>query len=455
MRNVDAGEEVVVQLPGQRTTAGNAMETVVFRVLVLPVGIAALVVTARYLLPSGQGAYFWAILTATLMVAVVGNVGMAYAHAFRTEPRAADALLRIAFLLSIGIGVVAGAALVPIDLAFAPEGYRTTALVAIGVPALVVTQALGGALLVHGRVRIWNVVQTLPPIAGLAALLVLVVGFGYGVPAALLGWSASQALAAGVAIFALRDQLRPLQMPVRAWAETRRMLSLTLRIGIANLVALLNYRIEVLVLEAQRGVREVGIYSLSVFLAELIWVVPAALAAAVIAPAASRSDREAAGTIARAARHALVLGIVIAAALAAVASTLVPVVFGDAFRASVTPLLILLPGVVLFAPGSILAIWFTVRLGKMRYAIGIAMFSVAVTCAVAIALIPSQGANGAAIATTVGYGLSMALVYVFFARTAPVRVRDFVPSRTDLADYRELGSSIRQALNRSVRADLG
>jgi O-antigen/teichoic acid export membrane protein len=445
----ESAPEAAVVLPGQRTTGRNAMETVVFRLFALPVGLATVIVTTRYLLPSGRGAYVWAILTASLMVTLVGNVGSAYANAFREKRGEPDALLRVALLLALAVGVVAGVALVPIDVALAPNGYQITSLVAISLPALVVAQALSGALLALGRTRTWNVIQTLPPIAGLVALLVLVVGLGYGVTAALLGWCAAQVLAAGVAAVAVRGYLRPFRVPSGAWAEMRRMLSFALRIGIANLVSLLNYRVEVLVLEAQRGVRAVGIYSLSVSLAELTWLVSGALAAAVVAPVVTRSDREAAGTIARAARHALVLSIVVAAALAVVAPLLVPVVFGPAFRASITPLLILLPGVVLFAPGSIFAIWFSLRLGRTRYSIGIALFSVVVTFVAAIVLIPSHGGNGAALATTLGYGLSMVLVCVFFVRTAPVRVGDFIPGRADLEDYRSLASSFRQALRRS------
>jgi O-antigen/teichoic acid export membrane protein len=46
----------------------------------------------------------------------------------------------------------------------------------------------------------------------------------------------------------------------------------------------------------------------------------------------------------------------------------------------------------------------------------------------AIVLIPSHGADGTAIATTLGYVLSMVLAYVFSVRTAPVRVGDFIPA---------------------------
>ncbi len=444
----EVSRDAPVLTPGQRATGRNAMETVVFRLLILPAGLATMIVTTRYLQPSGRGAYVWALLTATLMAALVGNIGTAYAHAFRQRPEERDALLRVALLLALGAGAIAGIALVPIDLALAPDGYGISFVVAVGVPAIVVSQALSGALLALGRTRAWNIVQALPPLAGLVTLIVLVVGLDYGLTAALLGWCTAQALAATAAAICVRDHLRPLRFPRGASAEMWKMLSFALRVGAANLVALLNYRIEFFVLEANRGVRAVGIYSLSASLAELTWVVSAALAAAIIAPVVTRSDRDAAATIARAGRHALVLGVISASVLAIMAPVLVPVVFGPPFRASITPLLLLLPGVVMFAPASILAIWFLLRLGRTRYAIGLGLFSTLVTFGAAVALIPSYGANGAAIATTVGYGITMILSYVLFIRTAPVRLGDFVPGRVDLDDYRALSVSFRRAVGR-------
>src|ERR671936_2132944 len=162
--------EAAVHQPGQRTVGRNAVETVVFRLFTIPVGLATVIVTTRYLLPSGRGAYVWAILTASLMVTFVGNIGSAYANAFRAKRRGPDALLRVALLLSLAVGVVAGVALVPIEVALAPNGYPITFIVAISVPALVVAQTVSGALLVLGRTRTWNVIQALPPTVGLVAL---------------------------------------------------------------------------------------------------------------------------------------------------------------------------------------------------------------------------------------------------------------------------------------------
>jgi O-antigen/teichoic acid export membrane protein len=378
------------------------------------------------------------------MATLVGNLGTAYTNRLRTLRADPNELMRVALLLAIGAGLVAGVALVPIDLALAPRGYGMSALVGAAVPCLVVTQALTGALLALGRLRVWNVLQALAPIAGLAALLVLVLGFGFGFRAALAGWCGAQAITAVAAVVATRRQLLPFHIGAAGIAALRPLMSFSLRIGLANLAALLNYRVEMLVLEVQRGVHSVGIYSLSAGLAELTWVVSAALAAAIVSPAVMRSDRRAAQTIARAARHSLVASTVVAIGLALSAPALVPAVFGAQFRGSVGALFILLPGVVMFAPGGALAVWFSMRVGRTDLVIGLALFSAALTCVAAVLLIPHFGINGAAGATTLGYGLSMLLVYALFVRMAPVRARDFVPGRADLEDYRQLWRKTRQ-----------
>src|SRR5919204_6627102 len=70
----------------------------------------------------------------------------------------------------------------------------------------------------------------------------------------------------------------------------------------------------------------------------------------------------------------------------------------------------------------------SLRLGKTPIRSGKPCSGVVVTFVAAIVLIPSHGADGTAIATTLGYVLSMVLAYVFSVRTAPVRVGDFIPA---------------------------
>jgi len=78
-------------------------------------------------------------------------------------------------------------------------------LAAIAAPALVpniLGASLSGVLLGTARLRLWNYIQLLPPALTLAGMLVVVVGLGGGVDAAVAMWTASYFVTAAFALVA-------------------------------------------------------------------------------------------------------------------------------------------------------------------------------------------------------------------------------------------------------------
>src|SRR5207244_1321186 len=87
-------------------------------------------------------------------------------------------------------------------------------LAAIAAPALVpniLNACLSGILLGRARVRLWNVIQILPPLLTLAGMLLVVVGLDGGVDAAVGG--AGVILLAGVTINAFGLRLAAIAAP--------------------------------------------------------------------------------------------------------------------------------------------------------------------------------------------------------------------------------------------------
>src|SRR6266849_5759508 len=124
--------------------------------------------------------------------------------------------------------------------------------------------------------------------------------------------------------------------------------------GAVQLVALVSYRAELFVLGRESGNAAVGVYSIALQAVESMWLVPAAIATGVTAPVV-------AALIARSAVRALGLATVIAGGVGAIAPFLIPAVFGHQFRGAVAPLELLLPGVVLYAPVTVLVVYLSVR----------------------------------------------------------------------------------------------
>jgi O-antigen/teichoic acid export membrane protein len=421
--------------PGARPLARGIAETLAFRGAALPLSFGIGIVTSRYLLPVGRGAFVLGLLTVTLTAALLGNIGTGVVHEIGKDRESARSLYSPAVVLSALLGIVGAVALAPLDLHFAQQDYRVVTFAVLGLAPLLLTQTVSSILLGLGRLRLWNVLQIVLPATTLVGMLALVVGFSKGVTGAITAWVAGQTAAAAIGLYATRKLWWP-PVGLRSLASTSPILMLGLRIGVVNLVSLVNYRIELIILEAYRGLNGVGIYSLATSLAELLWLVSSAVSTAIIAPAVSAHEDRAVDIVASGVRHVLLGTLTGAIVLAAVSEWLVPTVFGPRFAPAVAPLLILLPGIVVFAPGAIIAVFFSMRIGRARYALFLALGSAVATGVLAVLLIPAHGVRGAALASTVGYTASIAIAvgwFIHLTRISPLRL---VPSAADLAVYR-------------------
>jgi O-antigen/teichoic acid export membrane protein len=120
---------------------------------------------------------------------------------------------------------------------------------------------------------------------------------------------------------------------------------------------------------------------------------------------------------------------------------LLPLVFGRAFGASMVPLLILLPGVVAFGFVNILISYFAgIGRGSLNFVISV--ISVIVTLAGNAWLTPRLGAIGAALVSTVAYGLAAVLSAFSFRRgTQRFPGCSFLPRS---ADWRSAVAAVRR-----------
>ena len=431
----DIGEPDLGTRP-QRSLGRNAFETIVFRGAGLPLSFAVSVVTSRFLEPAGRGAFVLALLSVTMAAAIFGSIGTAVSREFDRAPSRRRVAFVEALLTTIAVSFPVTIVLAVIDLALAQPGYRRIAFVAVALLPILVTQTVSGALLALGRLRLWNGLQLLSSGGTLVGMLVFVVLLSKGVTGAVFAWTLAQGIVGVVAVVGARDLWLPL--PKIAWAGNRAFVMLVygVRLGLVNLLSLINYRIELIILQLYAGLHAVGIYSLAVSLGELVWLGSSAVAAALVAPMVTGEVEPAAGLVARAARNVLVLAVIGGTVLASAAPFLVPPLFGSEFRASVAPLLVLIPGIVLFAPGSTIANFFSIKVGKARYSFWMTALSAAATAVAAVIAIPRIGVLGAALASTVGYAGTMLVVYWWFCRLTSMSVIDLLPHKSDLIAYR-------------------
>ncbi len=222
----------------------------------------------------------------------------------------------------------------------------------------------------------------------------------------------------GFALIFRQVSLRSLIRPVPDDFPRRTMLTFNSLSIVLILLLMSLYHVDILMLQALSGNEQVGYYRAALKLAEFLWFVPLALQTVFVHSTSElwSNDRTAkiSELAARTTRYTFLLTAIMALGLAALANIAVPVYFGPKYPPAITPLLLLLPGALGFAVARpILAI--AQGKGNLKYPIVATGAAAGINLVLNAILIPRYGMNGAAVATSVGYGL-MFVFHLWSAR---------------------------------------
>ena len=170
-------------------------------------------------------------------------------------------------------------------------------------------------------------------------------------------------------------------------------------------------------------------------MSQSIWLLANAVAAVLAPRLTASAPSEAARVTPLVCRNTLLMSAVAALGLGAVSPWLLPALFGGDFDAAVAPLLWLLPGTVALAGSKVLTSYVFSQ-GQVFTNSMITLASLAVTLVADFALIPAFGVTGAAIASSIAYGVHFALSLVAYRRLSGGSGWDAVMVRAD--DLRRL-----------------
>ncbi len=201
-----------------------------------------------------------------------------------------------------------------------------------------------------------------------------------------------------------------------------------LRIHLGGVAIFLASRANLFVANAFLGKAEVGFLYVAITLAELIWFISVAAETVLYPQVARMTEGDAAVLTARVCRQILALSALGAAVLFIAAPAAVLLYGGHAFLPAVTPLRLLLPGIVALTISKTLsALW--VRKGWFLMLALLAGGTGVLSLILNALLIPRLGTSGAALATTIPYVLNAgASITIYWRRisrdvTAVWRIR--------------------------------
>ena len=213
----------------------------------------------------------------------------------------------------------------------------------------------------------------------------------------------------------------------------------------ANLMMLLSYRLDALIVNGLRGVTSLGYYSVATAMAETLTYGAVGFALILFPQVSSVERREADRITPVVCRNAVFMTLIGAVVMFVVSRQLILFVFGSGMTPALLPLWLLLPGIVSLAPTRVIASYLS-GIGKPIYTTYIAAGAVIFTVVLDLLLIPPFGISGAAAASSIVYTCTaVASVVVFKVESGAGLMETLVVRPNDFARYRRvLNSTLRR-----------
>ena len=400
--------------PRRLLRAGSVGETSAANLVLLAAGLVLSVATARALGPSGRGVFTLATTIGGLALLVCG-IGLQQALAFsvageRTKVPQANHLVRSATLL-VAVPVAAAAALAA--LVFCRGDLRAAlVVVALTLPAGVAAQQLLGVLQGLQRLRRFNVARMVPAIVTTALVVVLALAGVLTAPWAVLAYAAG--LLAGLLVTLGPARTAGVARPPRAWA--REIVRYGLVVNLASIAYQSNRQLAVIVIAAAGTVSDAGRYAVALGYATPVAAIASAIALHALPEiAAARTGPDWIAIAGRRLRLALVATVPAAAVMALLAPVLIPLVFGDAFAASVRPAQVLCLALALLGIAHVLH-EICRGVGAVGRSAAIEAAGAIVSSAALVLVVATHGITGAAICVTATYAVTCGALVVLVGR---------------------------------------
>lgn len=406
-------------------------------------GLGCGVIVARFLGPTAKGAIALYGLIAGFL-ALAGNLGLGLANVHLAG--SGQIVPGRAWANSLYLALLAGPLLAVLTIftfpvlgivVKRPVDMGLLGIVLCGLPLLLLLDYQINLLRGLGDLEGFNQAGMMRQLGRLAALGLLVAVLGGFVASAL--WAANISILLAVLWSGYRLAKKTTLSLVPSWIGLKRSLSYGLKGQPGQIIQFFNYRLDLILLALFWTNREVGIYATAVFLAEMIWYIPAAVSTVLLPAVSSAGTESRAKEISlKAIRHTVFLSLAAAVVLALSAQWLITMLYGTAFVPAVRALQVLLLGVVMLAPAKLI-VSHLAGVGKSQYVSYLALSGLALTLLLDIILIPRYGMLGAAWASAAAYSCSGLLSLYWLKRHLNVGiVPSLILNKEDWQEYREL-----------------
>ena len=422
--------------------AKNTAITILSRILTFITGIALSIVIARALGPQGKGIYSLAILFPSLIVTFT-NLGIGSATIYYIGQR------KYSLKEVLGSNLILGFFISAICIAFATVAVfffqnlflkgvsRIYLLISLAlIPAAVLYEYLSSILLGLQRIKEYNLTGIFKSLIFLILAIVILVGLKAGTMGAIFSTIITFFATSLFTFWRVRRIIRESSYkPSKAYA--RDALLYGIKSHLDSVLTFLNYRLDMFLVNLFINPLAVGYYSISVAIAEKIWMVSQAASIVLFPKVSSMTDEKLRKEFTPiVSRNVLLITGVGAIIVFFLSKKLILLLYSNAYQSSIRPLQILLLGIVALSAQRIIAHDFSGR-GKPILNAYLSAISLIVNICLNFVWIPKIGIEGAAWASTVSYTVSLIVGLLMYKRISGNSIRRvLIVQRSDLIAYK-------------------
>lgn len=400
----------------------------VSRVITTLVAIPISILIARMLGPEGRGIYSLSIYIPSVL-ALIGYLGLNIANIYfvgkdrRYLSSAISNSIWFTGLLSI-VFILAYLPLAEtIHRAFLKESpYYYELIAVLALPLILLSSFLNSIMIGLNKIELVSKLSL--GFSSISLILSIVAAYTYkSILGFILVWFIALFLnALANLVFLYKETKFGLGFDFNFFKES---LKYGLKGHIGNIVQFFNYRLDVFLVSFFAGVGQAGIYTVSVSLAESLWFLSNSSATTLFPRIAGLGETESLKITPLVSRLSLAVTLLAGVLLFLLAAPLVNILFGNSFTSSYLPLVLLIPGIIVFSLTNVLSSDLAGR-GKPQFGTYIALISLILTVVFDLIFIPKWGASGAGAASSISYAASTLFTLIVFSKLTGVRWVDLV-----------------------------
>ena len=422
-------------------TARGGIRSLVFRVVTAASDFLVVLVTTRGFGVDGRGVY---ALTSFALAAggmMLGGPTVVIRAEIGRSRASLGAIFAASFVLSAG--VLALALVMAPAVIVAWPASTIPLYVAIALPPMLLTEYHVSLYQALGDMRRMHYVWLARSLVPLMALTVMALVAPDQIHLALFVWAGAQFIVPAFTLAAQRRQTR------FKFSGLRPLLGRLIRRGapvsIANTVARLSYRLDLIVVAALLTIADVGRYSVATAAGETLLLLSRAVMTGAYAPLIGSELSESIRIAVRTMRHCVALVVPAGLLLTLLSAVAMKPVLGPAFADVWVLVGLLIPSFLAVSIAELLINFLVVRLERTREFLLMSMAAGVANLAGAAVLVTVIGLPGAAISSSVTYGFAVLYLLTRFVQAGgPASPRAYLPSGAEVSDYARLVGAVRR-----------